>query len=126
MQKHNDWLFIAEQDINGAKKLISGADAVVPPAIFLTQQCAEKALKGYLIFKGQKIVRTHDLLLLVKQCSNFDKEFLDLSEIAIQLNPYLTESRYPDDNFVLPDIATVEIAIKYAGQILEFVKSKID
>ncbi len=112
MQKHEEWLFIAEDDLRGAKKLIAGDDPVISPAIFHTQQCAEKALKAYLAYKKQPPKRVHDLVMLLVNCMEFDKSFETLSDDALELNPYLSESRYPDDAFVIPDLTTVKNAIK--------------
>lgn len=90
-----------------------------------TQQCAEKALKAYLSFKGCKLERTHDIGYLVEQCSEFDCDFKKLLDIAEELNPYSTYFRYPDI-LLEPEIDDVKDAIKKAVIILEVVESKIN
>jgi len=46
MQKHEHWLFIAEEDLDSAKILLAES---LMTALFHIQQCAEKSLKAYLI-----------------------------------------------------------------------------
>jgi len=126
MQKHKEWLMIAEQDLALAKFVLNDEDeSIITPAIFHTQQCAEKALKAYLVYKKQTIKRTHDLMRLVKLCMHFDKGFELLFDKAEELNPYLTDSRYPEDCFETPDVTSFKIAIQYAEAVLNFVKERI-
>ncbi len=49
MQKHEEWLVFAEQDLKSAKIILKSNESIIGPALFHTQQCAEKALKAYLI-----------------------------------------------------------------------------
>src|SRR5690242_18701683 len=102
MQKHNDWFFIAEHDLLVAK-LIANHPVVLLPAFYLAQQCAEKALKGYLVHRKQTIRKTHDLVELTKHCMHLDKSFETLFDESTSLNPYVTKFRYPDLFFVIPD-----------------------
>lgn len=125
LPKHEEWLSIAEHDLIAAKRLIKDDDCTLAPAIFHTQQCAEKAFKAYLAYKKQKHQRTHDLVDLVKLCSKFDHDFYDILDLAMDLNPHLTTSRYPDDCLVIPCRSEVENAIKHATTIYNLVISKI-
>lgn len=126
MQKptHKDWLFIAKQDLEGAKRLAAG-EAILSPAFFLTQQVAEKSLKGYLLFQEQELTRTHDLALLLKSCARFNQEFLRFVEHVSQLGGYLTNTRYPDDMWYVPDESTLHEAIGFAEEIFDFVAKQI-
>jgi HEPN domain-containing protein len=125
LERHNDWLCVAEDDLKAAKKLTSGTDIHLAPAIFHTQQCMEKALKAYLVFKEQPLKRIHDLVILVNSCKRFDPQFDQFLEDAIYLNPFLAKSRYPDDYLMIPDLTTVNEAIKRTEKVLNFVKEKI-
>lgn len=122
MQKHEEWFFIAEQDLQSACLLKDGG--LFTTTLYHTQQCAEKALKGYLVYQKQPIKKTHDLVELVRECSKFDETFFSLMDAAAELKPYITQSRYPDD-YVESDEADVLEAIQNASTVLEFVKSKI-
>ncbi len=122
MQRHNEWLRLARQDIAFARLgLHSGDDEVLAPAIYHTQQAAEKALKAYLAFRAMGIPKIHDLLKLIKLCSQFDQRFHTLDLHAAGLNVYSTSTRYPDDLWALPDFEMLKTAIEQAGMIIDFV-----
>ena len=63
---------------------------------------------------------------LVKDCCEFDQEFSQLLPAATDLNPFATDSRYPDDILYIPYRPQVEQAFNQTADILEFVKDKID
>jgi HEPN domain-containing protein len=125
MKPHKSWLVKAKNDLKSSKKLIKGKDAVLDTAIYHTQQCAEKALKGYLTFKEQPLEKTHDVEYLIELCTDCDIEFDSLIEDAEKLNPYSTLYRYP--GIILePEEEDVHEAIKIAEKILKFVEKKIE
>ena len=63
-------------------------------------------------------------MVLVNDCMKFDKEFSLFLEDAADLTPYVSESRYPDDRFVIPDVSTAKVDTAKADKILQFVKQK--
>jgi len=46
MKQYETWIMKAKNDLKSSKKLMQGEDFVLDTAIYHTQQCAEKALKG--------------------------------------------------------------------------------
>ena len=129
---HDAWLLKAESDLKTAVVAIRQNDPTTDTAIFHTQQCAEKALKGFLAFKRAKIQKIHHLVKLVEQCIVFDSAFENLILDASDLTPKATEFRYPDDldeiddiSQLFPPVEKVEEAIVQAKRILDFVKAKI-
>jgi HEPN domain-containing protein len=61
-------------DLGAAAILLKhGGDRAV--AAMHVQQAVEKALKGYLISKGWKLKRTHDLIQLLDQAVRFEAGF---------------------------------------------------
>ena len=129
---HDAWILKAKNDLRLAEIAIRQDDPITDGAIYHTQQCAEKALKGFLAFNRSEIKKTHNLAELVTQCSVFDPTFESLLLDADDLTPKATEFRYPDDFIeiddptqLFPDIEEVETAIVKAKRILDFVKSKL-
>ncbi len=116
-----DWLAYAEEDLV-LDKLALKEEQGIGPALFLTQQCAEKALKAFLAFNNHETEKVHDLVKLVKQCSRMDNTFLQLLSLADRLNPYQTKTRYPDAAFPIPFVDTLKASIDEAEQVLNFVK----
>lgn len=125
MQRHEAWLSLAEDDLKVVKLILNSDEIVLGPVFFHIQQCAEKALKAYLIFKDQNVRRTHDLVVLVETCAEIDEDFIPFLKDAVDLTPYASESRYPDSRFVMPDVSTAKIDMEKAVKILEFVRQKI-
>lgn len=124
MNTYEAWLYKADSDLKSSRKLIEGDDPIMDTAIYHTQQCAEKSLKGFLAFKEQPIQKSHDIELLVELCSALDEEFETLYVYSEKLTPYATAFRYPDV-CLEPDYDDVEKAIEMAYVILEFVRGKI-
>jgi len=118
------WIYKANNDLKSALKLLEGDDPIMDTAIYHTQQCAEKALKGYLAFKREPLKKTHDIELLVEICCALDSEFEKLYEYSENLTPYATAFRYPDI-YLEPDYDEVHEAIGMAREILKFVESKM-
>lgn len=125
MTGHDAWLIKALSDLKSAKKLTQNDNETLDTASYHTQQCAEKALKAFLVFKNQHIPYTHDLQRLLELCTKQDKTFEILLSDALDLLPYATYSRYPDDRFFIDEEEVIE-SIKKATTILNFVKKKIE
>ena len=125
MPGYKDWLKKALSDLKMAKKGMSDDDDTLDCVAYHTHQCVEKALKGYFISKGEMIEKTHDLEYLLKLCCKEDFDFITLKNEAEKLNPFSTQSRYPDDRFSI-DRQEAEAAIKMAKRVLDFVQMKIE
>lgn len=121
------WLDQAEEDLDDAKFALSGKRFNL--ACFMAQQSAEKALKGYLYFKGAEEIWGHSVAELCKDASSFDKEFESLKRKAAPLDKYYIPTRYPNG---LPggipseafDEDDAQKAISLAESVLLFVKER--
>ncbi|MFA6263321.1 MAG: HEPN domain-containing protein [Candidatus Babeliales bacterium] len=122
MQEHERWITIAKEDLAVAKALLS--QEFFTPLTYHCQQAAEKALKSYLIFKKQEILKTHDLGKLIELCKKFDNSFATLDHAAAQLNPFSSKFRYPSEEEI-PDLTDAKLAITHAQSIMVFVVKKI-
>lgn len=121
MREHELWLAYAENDLKVAK-ISFNEDAILSSAFFLTQQCAEKALKAFLIYNQRTPRKVHDLVELVKDCMKIDRSFESIRKDAESLNPFSITFRYPDTALPFPDKTTLEICIKEAERVLLFVR----
>lgn len=122
MLEHEQWLALAELDYKSAKSLFR--DELYSTATYHCQQAAEKALKGYLVFKKQPILKTHDLIKLGTLCMQFDKDFQKLDAALEVLNPFATKFRYPSE-FDIPDKEKTEFLLKASKEVLTIVLKKI-
>jgi HEPN domain-containing protein len=118
----SDWLKKASGDLKASKKL-SDDDETLDCSVFHTHQCAEKALKAFIVLTHQPIPKTHDLRFLLEHCAGTDAEFMLLREQSKILNTYGHDSRYPSDHFYVDRNGTEE-AIVMAETILVTAKKK--
>ncbi|MBI4701603.1 MAG: HEPN domain-containing protein [Deltaproteobacteria bacterium] len=113
-----DWLRKSEQDRRAFDLL---RDAALPDLVcFLSQQAAEKALKGLLHAAGRTPPWVHDLLALIEELRLAGIEAGALGADAAFLSPFAVVSRYP--GFGETDAATAVRAAQAAKRILEFVE----
>jgi HEPN domain-containing protein len=114
------WLVKARADLGSAYKLASAPDAYLDAAIYHCQQAAEKAIKGFLTFHGQRFEKVHNLPLLVAQAMKLEPDYGDLQDAAERLTPYATLFRYPGD-ILEPDPIEFEQALNDAEQFYAFI-----
>ncbi|MCB9492718.1 MAG: HEPN domain-containing protein [Epsilonproteobacteria bacterium] len=124
MPGHKDWFAKAQSDLKMAHKGLRDDDDTLDCVAYHTHQCAEKVLKGFLIFKGNPLERTHDLEYLLKICCESDADFLALKDDVKKLNPFAIHSRYPDDYFDI-DRGEAEDAIETAKRVFDFIQMKM-
>lgn len=118
------WIQRANGDLDACELLLTSKTIAPEIICFHAQQCAEKYLKVYLVFIEKIFPKTHDLLQLLKLCSQHDPSFSSLENFAVQLTDFAILTRYAD---VWQEI-TREQAIQsvgYGKKICLFVQSKI-
>ena len=121
MERHREWLYKAENDYESAIVLL--AAKLNDTSIYHTQQCAEKALKAYIVYKGILAPKTHDLDKLLDLCKDFDNTFISIDLITFELNGLDVKFRYPSPDLEPPE-KDVKDCIQWAKDIFDFVKSK--
>lgn len=90
-----DWFKKAGEDELSVKAILrEGAPST---ACFLSQQMAEKLLKGLLVFYKKEFPKLHDLLKLKDLLLDVAPEISQLHDDLKLLNRYYTEARYPND-----------------------------
>lgn len=88
-----DWFHKADLDIKRLEILLKSNDA--EGAAFHLQQALEKYLKGYLISKGWKLQRIHDLEDLLDYAVDYNKKFENFRLLCQEVTEYYIEERYP-------------------------------
>lgn len=68
------WLQKANHDLITADRVISIEPIILDIACFRCQQVIEKFLKAYLIFQGQNVGRTHNLIFLLPECVKYNSK----------------------------------------------------
>jgi HEPN domain-containing protein len=90
-----EWIDIAEEDFKLAEHGMSISSGISYRIIaFHSQQCAEKYLKAYLVFKNIEFPYTHNITTLLDLCSSIDESFEKLRDADI-LTSYATALDIP-------------------------------
>lgn len=119
-----EWFDRADDDLLFAKAGFKETK-ISHNACFLSQQVAEKYLKGYLTNCGINPPRVHNLLKLLDKIASIDKNFKEMTDDCILLNPYYNPARYPDDVMIEYSEGQAKEALSAAEKIVDFVKKKI-
>ena len=91
------WLAKAENDLLNIENNLSARRVPWDTICFHAQQAAEKLLKGFLVFHGRELIRTHDLIALLSACVQVAPSLAKLQQDCQRLTYYAVASRYPDD-----------------------------
>ncbi|MBQ7784062.1 MAG: HEPN domain-containing protein [Oscillospiraceae bacterium] len=121
-KRYYDWIYHAALDRMAAERL-SGEAKLYYTAAFHCQQCIEKALKGYLLFKSRKLLDGHNLTWLCKQAAMMDSSFTQWIDESAVLNRYYIETRYPADIPLEINRETMDSLMKMSGEMMDFICS---
>lgn len=91
------WMNFATEDMRSALSLLAIEPPITRNVCFHAQQCAEKSLKAYLVYRDCHVEKTHDLPRILKMCVKYDESFLILKNDAEDLTEYAVRTRYPSD-----------------------------
>ena len=106
------WVEKADHDLRNADHIPTLHDEECPfdTVCFHAQQCAEKYLKGWLVYSNVDFPRTHDLVVLLRQAEEVGLRGANLREVQ-PLNRYTIEARYPGDWEPIEDEAERAVAL---------------
>ena len=119
-QETREWLAISKSDL-GAGRNLATHDDFAAQAVFHAQQCAEKALKAFLVWHQERFKKDHDLGYLGGLAVKKDPTLSALIDEAVSLNPYAVTTRYPgfSDPIEPDDVgAALALAEKIYNEIL--------
>ena len=113
----NDWLALAEKDLLRVTRSLRDKDPEL--AAFCLQQAVEKFLKAYLLSKGWKLRRIHDLEALLDDAMAHDPSLDQFRNACQKITHYYVVERYPltvEAEFTLDEVRT---SLEAAGQLIE-------
>ena len=119
-----EWLRFADENLLVAERELAYEEPAFHTVCFLCQSAAEKYLKGYLIAQGWSLEKTHDIVVLLGLCADYDESFVELLEDGAVLNEYIVAGRYPGDlAYETIGKAEAEEAVEIVRQIKALVRS---
>ncbi|MFA6923909.1 MAG: HEPN domain-containing protein [Bacteroidales bacterium] len=101
-----EWITKAEDDLDVINKLTEEGIVAKSAVCFHCQQLAEKYLKIFLIYKEKEFTKTHNIELLLEECSQIDKDFSTIE--PKNLSDFGVNVRYPGDIYIPSDKETME------------------
>lgn len=124
MEEFKLWFAKARDDLRWTKHNIETKE--YSGACFSAQQATEKVLKAFLLYKGNSLRKTHDIVRLLEDCIELDKSFEELEKMVEILFPYYATTRYPfGEELFSFDKQKADDAFEAAEKIVKFVESKL-
>jgi HEPN domain-containing protein len=120
----NRWLTQAHNDLVTAKTMLTTDPPITDTACFHAQQCVEKSLKAFLVYRDIQVEKTHYLPRLVEMCAADDARFRSLEDTAAELTDYAVADRYPDNWREIP-VEEAESAVGKAEKAMEHVRHRL-
>ncbi|MFN3467899.1 MAG: HEPN domain-containing protein [Candidatus Brocadiales bacterium] len=112
-----DWFQRAEADLNAVEVLLQhGGDPQVAGS--LLQQALEKYLKGYLLSKGWKLKKVHDLPLLLDEAVKYNPQLEGFRTTCEEITAYYFRGRYPFFTLGL-NRKDVETSLKQVKELIQ-------
>lgn len=116
------WFNLAEDDLKYAKASFKDFQAYYGQICFIVQQTIEKYLKGFLVLHKNSFPKIHDLVKLLKLCSEMNKDFLNYLDGASYLSQFYLITRYPLTEYPPAGKKEAKKAIIFAEEIIKFIK----
>ena len=110
------WMLLADQDLQLSQHgLFLGENTPFHLIAYHAQQCAEKYLKSYLVFKGVDFPYTHNILRLIELLPD-EADWIEQISEADLLSSYAVSARYPGEDEPVTEYQANE-AIQIAKQV---------
>lgn len=119
-----EWFSHGQNDLLSAR-LILKEGGPLDTASVLIQQAVEKYLKGYLIFHGWELIKTHDLAYLIGEAAKYDQTFLPFTVECRKISQYYREQRYPIGVESKLTLKEVKASLKVAEKLIEKITAAI-
>jgi len=125
MSGHWEWLKDAERELKRSRERLESGDWEY--TCYHAQQCAELALKAYLVKFGN-FLREHSLVKLYERCRVYGLTLTATRREPVELSKHYSAARYRNARRRLRVVYSREVAeacLKLAARILEEVKTQI-
>ena len=122
-RKVNLWMAYADEDLHLSKYALKLRPAPCRLIAYHAQQCAEKCLKAYLVFRRVDFPYTHNISLLLELCTGQSKWAESLQD-AEELTAFAITTRYPGEDKKVTMAEAVR-AIELASSVRQAVKKAL-
>ena len=115
-----EWVRLAERDFIRVHRCLRDDDPEA--AGFFLQQALERFLKGYLLSKGWRLRRIHDLEALLDDAQAYNPLLDQFRGLCQQVTGYYLIERYPLHGISAPSESEVQSALGQAEQLIQLIK----
>jgi HEPN domain-containing protein len=115
-----DWFRLAARDFKRTEHLLNVDDP--EGSGYHLQQAVEKYLKGFLLSKGWKLKRIHDLEVLLNDALKFEKAFEKYRSLCQKITGYYIIDRYPLPAALMLTKEEVQESVAEAEQFIQRLK----
>ena len=91
------WLLRAAEDLRAGRHDLTATPPLLNDVAFHAQQCAEKTMKAFLVYRQHAFRRTHNLTELGGAVARLNPQLADLMRNASLLTEFAWRFRYPGD-----------------------------
>lgn len=119
-----EWMERGKKDLEDAEFLLMNNRALENVA-FHIQQALEKYLKGFLIYKGWKLEKIHDLRKLLAEAIPIDKKFEEFIDPLKKITEYYADSRYPVGYPLEYTRKEIRDSLHQAKSLVAYIKDKV-
>lgn len=125
IEKVHQWVAFGDEDMSVAQHTLGMVDDCPYRLVaYHAQQCAEKYLKAYLVFRGIDFPFTHNIARLLELCSE-QPDWGEQLKDAEELTPFAITARYPGEDEPITRSES-QRAIKIAACVRETVRAALD
>ncbi|MEK6791950.1 MAG: HEPN domain-containing protein [Deltaproteobacteria bacterium] len=118
-----DWLKKADKDLQRVQARLKDGDT--EDAAFHLQQGLEKYLKAYLLSKGWRLKKIHDLEMLLDEAAMYLPEIERFRELCEEATGYYLVERYPSISET-PDSKAVIDGLSGAKDMVKMLRGNLD
>ncbi|MGR3311312.1 MAG: HEPN domain-containing protein, partial [Candidatus Brocadiales bacterium] len=116
-----EWFEKGKRDLETARLLLAENHYTDIIAMHI-QQAVEKYLKGYLLYHGWRLEKTHDIEKLIVDSMRYADVFEPYLEFARKITAYFKASRYPLDMPMDYPVKDIEESLKTAEELISLIK----
>lgn len=118
-----DWFYSAADRLQAAD-VIWRIEGLTHSGIELLQESVERYLKGFLIAKGWKLARTHDLRALLAEAQKFDVQFANFKAMSVELTEDFFAQHYPGGDWTELG-KNYETLRKQTGELVDLIRQNL-
>ena len=115
-----DWLPVALDDLQTAELMIENEGSAYVTGMRL-QQAVEKYLKAYLLFRGWRLKRTHDLEELLNDAVEHEPTLAQHNAVCAVVTKYYVDDRYPESRRSDLTLGEVESSLDKVRPLVEHI-----